>query len=233
MSSTIRNRIVGLALVGAIAVMGAGCMSIRGELDIQPDAKVSGELTGEISKQVAALGGITSTDALKSQLSDGNTGGELFASKSQVKVTETEESYVLTRTLNDTTLADPTGLHVVKADGTIRFSMLMGGGGADPDAGSDPLGTDDMELGRIKLTVNFPGPITDFEGEGASKKDADTLVIDAPFKTDVQAWTAASTIRPPSNTATYLMAGVGVLGAVAIVGAGVVVFVQRRRKATV
>jgi hypothetical protein len=45
-----------------------GCFNLRGNLEVGRDAKISGKLTGEINKQLAAMAGITSKDALVAQM---------------------------------------------------------------------------------------------------------------------------------------------------------------------
>jgi hypothetical protein len=127
-----------------------GCFNLRGNLEVGRDAKISGKLTGEINKQLAAMAGITSKDALVAQMTN-NT--ELFPAGTSV--TETDDAYVMERTLWDVTMQDPEGFSVSRSGEEIVFQLTF----AQQEAATeDDLGLGNLELGRVNLTM-VPGDI--------------------------------------------------------------------------
>lgn len=216
------KRIAYAALIAGMAIALTGCLNLRGNLNINRDAKINGTLTMELSKQFAALAGITSTDALKSQFDSDMAGAD-------ATISETDQAYVIKANLRDRTM-NTDGFSVTRVGDQIKFAWRMGDGSASTTG--DEFGLSDMTLGQLDLTVQFPGEIQQWVGsaQGASLVDARTLRIKTPLTSSTMnyRYTASSTIAPPESYALPVAIGaVSVIAAAVVIG---VVFTRRRSR---
>jgi hypothetical protein len=221
--NVLRRFVVPAVLASSLALLLASCMSLRGELTFDRQARASGQLTVALSKQVASQAGITSADAFAAQLSGGNPLGS-------VRVLENDQAYVATAKVSDRVFTDPDGLSAAVADGkAVDFQLKLNLGDAQATSG-DHLGLGGVQqLGTIELTVRFPGAVSSFSGPGADQLDRRTVRIKTPLTPSTNGpWTVRSGIDPPASPATTLLPVP--LGAAGIGAVGFLVVRQRRRQ---
>ena len=149
----------------------SSCISLDADITLNGDAMATGTLKVEMAKQLAVLAGITSKEAFESLLSE-NSKIALPQGQS-ITVSENDTSYIMSAKLDNTPLTDD-GLMAEKiADGQVKFTFK--------NKGTDNSYSGSGELtGTIKMTVVFPGSITDASSEFV-KVDDRTVKLDASF----------------------------------------------------
>src|SRR6266487_3689428 len=208
-----------LLAVGALAL--SGCMSLRGELTLDRQARASGEMVIEITKQVAGLAGITSVEALRSQFEQSQF------PHGNLKVTETDQAYRATAKVSHQPLDDPSGFSASVTGGQVAFSLSMGD--QTTPATTDEFGLGDTQLGNIDLTVHFPGRIVSSSGPGLTQVDDHTIRIKAPLTANLNgSWQATSAIDPASSSRQVLL--IAVAAVVVAVALGSWWLLRRRRQ---
>jgi hypothetical protein len=211
--------------VAASVLLLSGCMSMEGDLTFDDQAKADGQLSIAINKQAASMGGIASLGAFeKAMTEDSEQDSVLGGGQGEITYTETDTDYVATAMFRgvDINSDDDTWKAAIAEDGNLAFSYANEG----MDPGS--FGGEDSDFGRFDLTVNFPGEVIEFSGEGGTKVDADTIRWQFPIsKSNTIA--ATSTFEVGTTLAPVIIAG-ATLGLMAAGGAGV--WAWRRRKPT-
>jgi hypothetical protein len=146
----------------------------------------------------------------------------LGGGKGDITYTETDTDYVANATFQgvDINSDDNTWKAAIAEDGNLEFSYANEG----MDPGS--FGGDDSDFGRFDLTVNFPGEVIEFSGEGGTKVDADTVRWQFPIsKSNTIA--ATSTVEVGTTLAPVIIAGAS-LGLLAAGGAGAWAWLRRK-----
>jgi outer membrane murein-binding lipoprotein Lpp len=227
------RRMLTVALVAVAALTLASCMSVRGELTLDRQARASGQMTVELTKQVAALAGITSVDAMRSQVGTPRLG-------SNVQVIETDTAYRMTGDLDHQALNDPTGLSAVVDSGSsqgagtgqVVFSMTLGDQSTQTTEDASLFG--DMTVGNLDLTVHFPGRVQTIDGPGAQQVDDHTVRIKTPLTTATMnsTWRVTSAIDPAKPTNTRLLVGVAILAGLLVICGGSAWWWSRQRRSS-
>lgn len=206
--------------IAAATLFTAGCMSMTADITLNDQAKGSGTLTISVNKQVASLAGIGSADAFKAQLTENDTD---LPSNASVETKESDTDYIATVTFKDTELDDEEFGAEVLDNGNVKFTFVNEGS----EATSEDDMFADMDMGNVNLTINFPGEVVEFSGEGATKVDEDTVKWSFPLTAST---TATATSLVAASSFPFLPLGLGVF-ALAVAG-GAVLFAVRRRKPT-
>jgi hypothetical protein len=202
-SLVVRTRRAAIAATGALvlSVLLAGCLNLGGELTVAEDGAITGVQTVEIPKQVAAGLGVTSLDALRTQLQadaqfpDGSSIESSDDCPSEIVFRETDTTYVIECAYVDAlrTTGDLTAARV--GESIVLNFRQEGEDTSDPDSLEFPSGA--IGAGTVDIVLNFPGPIEQITGTTATKAtkvDADTARISGtafePY--DVQITSAAT-----------------------------------------
>lgn len=195
-------------------------MSLRGDLSLDRQARASGTMVLEVTKQAAGLAGITSVDALRSQFEQGKF------PHGTLTVSETDQAYRATAKVSHQPLDDPDGFSASATGGQVTFSMTMGD--QTTRATTDELGLGDTQLGNIDLTVHFPGRLRSSSGPGLTQVDDHTIRIKAPLTANLNgSWQATSAIDPASAGRRVLLIVAAVVLVAVAVGAW---WLLRRRR---
>jgi hypothetical protein len=205
-----------LVTAAAAMLLLASCMSIRGDITLDRQARASGQMTLEVSKQAARLMGISSADdfQVKAHQRYGN-----------VKVSETADAYRATAHLERQLVGDPTGLLASIDPNAHQVRFSIGQFITSEDTSMPP--------GTIDLTVRFPGRIISLQGPGITKVDSHTVRINTPLTTNVLSaataangiWTVTSAIDPPRPVVPRLL--MIIIPVVLVVGGGAAVAWRR------
>ena len=212
------KRTITAAGIAAVTLLTAGCMSLTADITLDDQAKGSGSMVISVNKQVASLAGIGSADAFKSQVTGGDTD---LPPNAKIETSESDTDYIATVSFKDAVMDDKEFGAEVLGNGNVKFTFVNEG--SEPTTEDDAFG--DVDMGNATLTVNFPGEVTEFSGEGATKVDADTVKWAFPLTTST---TATATSLVAAGSFPVLPVAVGVL-ALAILG-GVGFYVVRRRR---
>ena len=180
------KRTITAAGIAAATLLTAGCMSLTADITLDGQAKGSGSMVISVNKQVASLAGIGSADAFKSQVTGGDTA---LPPNAKIETSESDTDYIATVSFKDAVMDDEEFGAEVLGNGNVKFTFVNEG--SEPTTEDDAFG--DVDMGNATLTVNFPGEVTDFSGEGATKVDADTVKWAFPLTTSTTA-TATSLV---------------------------------------
>lgn len=216
------RRAVAVAGAVAVAFLASGCIAIKGELTLDDKARAAGEMSISMSKQVASFLGVSDVDSFESLVTD------VIDSipDGDVSFSETDVDYVMTVSLKNADLDGELWSAEVTDDGLLEFSMANEGleQGAE-DLGDLGLGTEGF--GEFDMTINFPGEVREFGGEGAEQVDADTVRWSFPATTTTEI-SATSEIDDSSGSA--LGVAIGAIVGVAVLGGLVFFFARRGRQ---
>ncbi len=224
------KRVLATAAIAALTMVLAGCISLKATISLDSEARGSGSMAISINKQLASFAGITSADTFEEQLTSDDSD---LPPGSSIDVSESDTDFTATVSFEDTVLDDDDFGAKVLPNGDVEFTFVNEG--AEPTEGEEsPFG--DIDTGTVTLTVNFPGEVKNFDGEGATQVDADTITWEFPFQTSTTA-TATSGVSELSLSATsatsasssntpLVVAGLAIIAAVVV---GVVVLMSRRR----
>lgn len=204
--------------IAAATLVLAGCMSMTADLTLDDEAKASGSVTISVNKQIASLAGIGSAEAFKAQLTENETD---LPSTASVETKESDTDYIATLSFKGTALENKDFGAEVLDNGNVKFTFVNEG--SEPTTEDDLFG--DVDMGNVTMTVNFPGEVTEFSGEGATKVDADTVKWSFPITTST---TATATSIVAASSFPFLPVGLGV--AALALAAGAALFAVRRRK---
>lgn len=201
-----KSMVAGAAIL--LSFMLSSCISLDADISLDGDAKATGTLKIEMAKQIALLAGITSKEAFEEQIA-GNSGVALPEGQS-VTVSENDTSYIMSVKLENSPLTDD-GLKAEKlADGTVKFTFKNEGTDSSYSGSGEATGT-------IKMTVKFPGSVTDSSPEFV-KVDNQTLKLDASFGDPLDVY-AVSTVDDSGSSSVPvvpIVLGLVILGAIAI-----------------
>jgi hypothetical protein len=208
---------------GAVLVLVTGCVSLDAELTIDADATADGTMTVGVNKQLMSFAGISSAEQLRQQVLDENA----LPEDASLSVEETDTDYVMKAGFSGATFDEEDWRIALDDAGDIEFTFVNEGMSSE-DRDLLSAGSEESEsgLGNIDITVNFPGDVTAYGGEGAQKIDSDTVRWEFPFST-ANTITATSTVDS-GPTAALLYWGAG---AVAVLAVGAGAFLVRRRNA--
>lgn len=201
--------------IAAVTFLTSGCMSVTGDITLDDKAHATGNMEVTLNKQVASMAGISSAEAMKKQIMD----GEDIPADANIAVTETDTDYVMTYEFENEVM-DEEGLTAkVVDDGNVQFTYVNDGMSKD-----DAELFADMEIGNVSLTVNFPGEVLEYTGAGATKVDEDTVKWSFPA-TKATTATATSKVAPAAGSLPLgVITGVGVLA-----GAATLLVIGRRK----
>lgn len=152
-----RNRHGALArltlLAVSIVISLSGCLNVDVKLTLDSKALASGSYKMEVTKEVAALAGITSAQGLEEALNSSQDSP--MPEGSSVDTKETDTGYEMTVTIANTPLTDSDMGAEVLSDGRIKFSFKQDG--STDSSGSD-LG---LGAGSMNLEITFPGKVVE------------------------------------------------------------------------
>lgn len=154
-----------LLAVGIVLLL-SGCFNVDVKIALDSKALASGTYKIEVTKQVAALAGITSAQALEDAMS--NNQDSPMPEGSSIDTKETDTSYVMTATVVSTPLTDSDMWAEVLPDGRIKFAFKQDGS-TDTSGAAAGLG-----VGTMKLEITFPGKVVEASPE--FEKDGDNSV---------------------------------------------------------
>ncbi len=204
----IRSKSLMAGVVVFLSFLLTSCISLDADITLNGDAMATGTMDIEMSKQIAVLVGITSKEAFEEQIADSS--GVALPDGQSVTISENVTSYIMSVKLENSPLTDD-GLKAEKlADGTVKFTFKNEGA----DGSFFGLGE---ATGKIKMTVKFPGSVTDSSPEFV-KVDDQTLKLDASIGDPLDVY-AVSTVDESGSSSVPLIPlvlGLIILGAIAV-----------------
>jgi|GEM_PF-2511591 len=166
----------------------SSCINLDTDITLDGDAMATGTMKIEMSKELAMLVGITSKEALEKQLAD--SGDDKLPEGVSVTFSENDKSYIISAELLNSPLDDD-GLKAEKlADGTIKLTFK------NKNTAESDMGFVDFE-GKIKMTITFPGSITDASPEFV-KVDDRTVKLAASFTDPLDVYVISNVNKPKS-----------------------------------
>ncbi len=225
MAARFRRTAVAAGVVTALLLL-SGCVSIEGRLSLDGQARASGTVTLLLSKQFAAIVGITSLDALSTALEEApeDEAPDILGGSSDYSVRETDTDYAIDVSLQDATLDDEESMvaTVNEAGDQVTFAYTNS---AD-DAGTEGLDLS-AGLGRVTLEVDFPGPVVEASGAGVERVDDDTVRWDFPLTESTVATATSEISASAAASGSGILVGVAAASVLAVVVIGL--FVRRSR----
>ncbi|MFV0257621.1 MAG: hypothetical protein ACK5PP_04130 [Acidimicrobiales bacterium] len=194
-----------LLLVAGVVLLLTGCVTLTGEVDLDEQGTSSGELVYEIDQDVAAASGITSADDLTEQIE-----AEQTDEATTIEVETTDSTYRIMLT-SSAFPPDDVPWSVSTAGSIQTISLTV----AEPSTS-----------GRIDVTINTAGYITETDGQYLERVDDDTLRINGPL---TEAWSVEATVdtsRSVGGVPTGILWAVGLL---LVIGLGAVAAVLLTR----
>lgn len=156
-----RNRHGALArltlLAVSIVISLSGCLNVDVKLTLDSKALASGSYKMEVTKEVAALAGITSAQGLEDALNSSQDSP--MPEGSSVDTKETDTGYEMTVTIANAPMTDSDMGAEVLSDGRIKFSFKQDG---SADSSGSDLG---LGAGSMKLEITFPGNVVESSPE--------------------------------------------------------------------
>jgi hypothetical protein len=176
-----RRRAPGLTLltVGLVMLL-AGCMNLTANVNVGADNTITGSIDMAVSKELAAVAGITTPEQLKQQMTEG---GEVPAGMT-VTTSADDKSLIMTLTGD---LSQTEGLFTATSKGNVQtFTVTNNQDANNQDASAFP--TADYKL---TVTANFTGTVTNATEEYATLVDANTVRFSGPV---MSPWKATATV---------------------------------------
>jgi hypothetical protein len=156
-----RNRHGGLVrlslLVGGAVLLLSGCFKVDVKLALDSKALATGTYKIEVTKEIAALAGLTSAQMLEDALKQ--SGDSQMPAGSSISTEETDTGYVMTVSVVDTPLTDSSMKAEVLADGRIKFSFKQDGTASSSSSAAG------LGAGSMNLEVSFPGKVVEASPE--------------------------------------------------------------------
>jgi len=146
-----------VVLAGGIVLLLSGCFKVDMKIALDSQAHATGTYKIEVTKEVAALAGITSAQELEDAMSKDQDSP--MPEGSSIDVTETDSSFVMTVNIVNAPLTDNDMAAEVLSDGRIKFSFKMEGA-ADSSGSNSELG-----VGSMNLVITFPGKVVEASPE--------------------------------------------------------------------
>lgn len=223
------RRIASIAALAAGAmILLSGCLDVKGNVTVNPDATASGDLSLALDKQAASFLEIGSLADFEKAFSSGElTDGDELVKGSACTSSETDDSYVYTCTFTDEAFAETGGLWTIETlpDGLLSFHLVNESSGMD-DQGMLPEGT---SMGSLAVNVTFPGPIEEIVGSGAEKTSDTTATITGELTTPIDV-TITSAAGSSSNFLFVFLALLVALAILVLIIVVVIVLIMRRRR---
>lgn len=144
-------------LAVGIVISLSGCLNVDVKLTLDSKALASGSYTMEVTKEVAALAGITSAQGLEDALNSSQDSP--LPEGSFVDTKETDTGYEMTVNMVDAPMTDSDMGAEVLPDGRIKFSFKQDG---SADSSGSDLG---LGVGSMKLEITFPGNVVESSPE--------------------------------------------------------------------
>lgn len=171
-----RTRHGGLAqltvLAAGIVLLLSGCFNVDVKIALDSKALASGTYKVEVTKQIAALVGITSAQGLEDALLESQD--TPMPEGSSIDTKETDAGYEMTVTMVDAPMTDSDMGAEVLPDGRIKFSFKQDGS-TDTSGAAAGLG-----VGTMKLEITFPGKVVEaspeFEKDGGNSVSLSTTL---------------------------------------------------------
>lgn len=182
-------------LAGGIVLLLSGCFKVDVKLALDSKALASGTYKIEVTKEVAALAGLTSAQSLEDALTQDQNSP--LPEGSSIETKETDTSYVLTVHVANAPLTDSDMGAEVLADGRIKFSFKQEGS-TDSSSAASGLG-----VGSMKLDITFPGKVVEASPEFLDSGDNSVSLSTTLDKSlDVYAISEASGSKSGSSSPT-------------------------------
>lgn len=216
------------ALAAGALILLTGCLDVKGNVTVNPDATASGDLSLALDKQAASFLEIGSLSDFEKAFSSGElTDGDELVKGSSCTSSETTDSYVYTCTFTDETFTEVGGLWTIETlpDGLLSFHLVNESSGMD-DQGMLPEGA---SMGSLAVEVTFPGPIEEIVGSGVEKTSDTTATISGELTTPIDV-TITSAAGSSSNFLFVLLALLVALAVLVLIIVVVIVLIMRRRR---
>lgn len=141
-----------------------GCTTLDGNLKIDPNARVSGQLKYTIDKSLASLAGISSITDLKSRLNEpenGQTQSTFQNTCKQADISDSGSAYVILCTYQDSDFNSDEGFKVFRENGSNVFVFRQ-------NLDSATNSNETIDLGTVQLDITFSHPVTKVQANKAS-----------------------------------------------------------------
>lgn len=153
-------------LAVGIVISLSGCFKVDVKIALDSKALASGTYKIEVTKEIAALAGITTAQALEDSMLESQD--TPMPEGSSIDTKETDTGFEITVTMVDAPMSDSDMGAEVLSDGRIKFSYKQEA--TDASSGAD-LG---LGSGSMNLEVTFPGKVV--ESSSDFKKVDDNTV---------------------------------------------------------
>lgn len=153
-------------LAVGIVILLSGCFKVDVKIALDSKALASGTYKIEVTKEIAALAGITTAQALEDSMLESQD--TPMPEGSSIDTKETDTGFEITVTMVDAPMSDSDMGAEVLSDGRIKFSYKQEA--TDASSGAD-LG---LGSGSMNLEVTFPGKVV--ESSSDFKKVDDNTV---------------------------------------------------------
>lgn len=173
-----RNRLAGLAVL-TTAFMLSGCLRFDADLNVQSSGLISGDFTLEISQEIAAFAGITSSEAFAEEIESGDLDETEALPTGEIDCSPVERTgaYAVTCTFKDVEFTDEGELWWVTTDeDSVTFHSRNESNSEDDS--TDIFG-DDFSLGSVNFEITMPGVITSVDGDFVTQTSDTTFRIES------------------------------------------------------
>lgn len=219
-----RKQLIGAAVLSTAFVL-TGCLRFDADLTVQSDGLISGDFTLEISQEIAAFAGITSSEAFAEELASGelDEADALPAGEVDCEPVERTGAYAVTCTFRGADFSEPGELWWVTTDEeSVTFHSRNE---SNPEDDASELFGDDFSLGSVNFEITMPGTITSVTGDFVEQTSDTTVRIESSL-TDTFDIAVVSEKGSGGGVPIWLWVALGVL----VLAAVVVVFIARSRK---
>jgi len=219
---------MGIAVLLTAFVL-SGCLRFDADLTVQSSGLISGDFTLEISQEIAAFAGITSSEAFAEELTSGelDEADALPTGEVDCEPVERTGAYAVTCTFRDVEFSESGELWWVTSDEeSVTFHSRNE---SDPEDDASELFGEDFSLGSINFAITMPGPITSVSGEFVEQTSDTTFRIESSLSDDFDI-AVVSEKGSGGGVAPWLWVVLGILALVAV--AVVVVVITRKKRAT-
>lgn len=225
-----RRLLMGAVVTTVVLVLSA-CIRIDADMTVQSSGIATGEFTIELSEQVAALTGITSSEKFAEEFNSGglDESGSVPLPTGEVDCAPAEatDAFAITCTFTDVEFSTPDeSWWITTAEDSVTFHTRNQS--ENDESAADFLG-EDFSLGGITFDVTMPGTITSIEGDFVEQKTDTSFQVEASlsdsFDIAVTSDKGSSSSVPP---------WLWIVLAVVVIAALVVAFavLSRRKKTT-
>lgn len=224
-----RTRIAALSAtaVGAMLVL-TGCLDVKADLEISPEATANGTISLALQKQAASFMGVSSVSDFEAALNQGDIAGSTgFVDGGSCQASESDAAFVYSCTFTDTAFTTAGELWTItKQDDSIVFALVSAGQDTGSGLEADMLAG--ASLGSITVDVAFPGTIITTTGTGVKQTSDTTATIEGDLTEELSV-TITSETGGGMNIAALLVVIV-LLAIVALIVVVLIVMIARRRR---